>query len=75
MPAEKLVVGSVWKLELTACFPNSYKITAIGCVPNNSFTEFFPTEKTALAEIKRRAGVLVPFWSEGEKYDSTKKSL
>lgn len=48
-------------LEKTECFPNSYKLVAIGCVPNNSPSEFFPTEQAALAEIKRRNGVLAYF--------------
>lgn len=48
-------------LEKTECFPNSYKLLAIGCVPNNSPGEFFPTEQAALAEIERRNGVLAYF--------------
>lgn len=41
----------------TGFYPAKWQIVAIGCMPNNSFTEFFRTFSEAQKEIKRRNGV------------------
>jgi hypothetical protein len=48
-----------WRVIETACFPNSWKIEAVGCRPDNSTSNFFPSRGAAIQAIEDHGGVVV----------------
>lgn len=48
-----------YRVELTACYPNSWKVVAVGCRDDNSTSNFFPSRGAAVREIERRGGTVV----------------
>ena len=41
-------------IEKTPCYPNSYKVVAVGCRPDNASYLFFPTRKKAEEHIEEK---------------------
>ena len=56
---KKLREEKKYKIEETSCFPNSFKIIAIGYRDDNSTCNYFSSRKDAEKEIIKRGGKLI----------------
>lgn len=50
-----------YRMVHTACQPNAFKLELIGCVPDNSASNFFKTKEEAEEAAKKRGGEIVEY--------------